>query len=170
MLEAERLWRHFHVRRKFIRRFDCPKSARSRKAVATRNPKLKIRAQILVRKVLEAERLWRLKGDVLVKLPVLQSEKCSKPKGCGDLEGEILVKPPVLRPKRARSRKAVATQGTRILYPERIRLSEKCSKPKGCGDFWNCRTTSGTPYLVRKGLDAERLMFSENKRCIYCNP
>ena len=87
-----------------------------------------------VRKGLEAERLWRLhilKVNCYRLPPVrkgLEAERLWRPKWFAPT-------PPLLfvSPKRARSRKAVATskRNTDVSPPDR---SEKGSKPKGCGD------------------------------------
>ena len=160
-----------------------------------------------VRKGLEAERLWRLRTSRSNLDSWLRSEKGSKPKGCGDVShavplwGATLVRKGLeaerlwrqlrgvdeiiiltIGPKRARSRKALATfNDVHHIHPEE--WSEKGSMPKGSGDLpkvlvqtelrlrgpkrARCRKALATLRfkkrfrptgdIVRKGLDAERL-------------
>ena len=154
--EAERLWRQFLIIRNISPINISPTRARSRKALATKQKRLgKLSPTAGVRKGLEAERLWRPVAGCDKVANVALSEKCSKPKGSGDLYSLVRSLEPNCCPKRARSRKALATGyvQTDISASEQ---SEKGSKPKGSGDsriFW--RFTSFR--AVRKGLEAERL-------------
>ena len=169
-LEAERLWRQTSEVTCFNSMSGSPKRARSRKALATAVSILKRRKEQKSPKRARSRKALATRDFLVV----------------NGLDR--------VGPKRARSRKALAThQGAPQVF-HCMKLSEKGSKPKGFGDYFSpgpysvrdmrsekgskpkgfgdskTPSTFAAPGGVRKGLDAERLMFSENKRCIYCNP